>query len=84
MSNSRTVVAMIGGALVGSVAGYLFFTERGRALRREIEPALEEFAHELRRFRDTVQQAVSVAAEGWDAITENAVDDRGSRFTRVH
>ena len=30
------------GAVIGALAGYIFFTERGRAIRYSIEPALED------------------------------------------
>ena len=33
----------------------------GRRLRRQIEPALEDFARELSGFRSTIQKAVGVA-----------------------
>ena len=49
--NSRAMAATIVGRRVGGVAGYLFFTERGRQLRRQIEPALDDFARELISFR---------------------------------
>ena len=41
------VAAAIVGGGDGGVAGYLFFTDRGRAWRRQLEPALEDFAREL-------------------------------------
>jgi gas vesicle protein len=66
--NSRAMTAMLMGAVVGSVAGYLFFTERGRALRRQLEPALEDVARELNSFRATVRKAADVANEGWRVI----------------
>jgi gas vesicle protein len=68
---------MLGGAVVGALAAYLFFTERGRALRRQIEPKLEDFAQELGRFRGDVQRAISVATEGWESPT-------GDRPGRTH
>ena len=46
---SRAIVATIAGAVIGGVAGYFFFSEHGRALRRQIEPALDDFARELDR-----------------------------------
>ena len=67
MTEDRTVGVMLGGAVVGALAAYLFFTERGRALRRQIEPKLEDFAQELGRFRGDVQRAISVATEGWES-----------------
>jgi len=75
MNNSREIAATLVGAAIGGVAGYLFFTDRGRSVRRQIEPALDDFARELISFRSTVQKATGVASEGWkllnDALGEN-------------
>jgi hypothetical protein len=73
---------MIAGAVLGAIAGYLFFTERGRALRRQMEPALESFARELTGFRSTIQRAVGVATEGWGLLNEGS--DRSPRTPSVH
>ena len=70
MSNSREMAATIVGAVIGGVAGYLFFTERGRSVRRQIEPALEDFSRELMSFRNTVQEAAGVANEGWKLLND--------------
>jgi hypothetical protein len=70
MDNSRAVAATIVGAVVGGVVGYLFFTEHGRRLRRQIEPALDDFARELMSFRATVQKAAGVANEGWNLLND--------------
>ena len=76
MSNSRELTATVVGAVIGGVAGYLFFTDRGRSVRRQIEPAIEDFSRELMSFRTTVQKATGVASEGWrllnEALGENA------------
>ena len=76
MTNSQAVAATIVGAVIGGIAGYLFFTDHGRNLRRQIEPALDDFARELMSFRATVQKATGVANEGWkllnDALGEGA------------
>jgi hypothetical protein len=58
------------GAVVGGMAGYLFFTEQGRNVRRQLEPALEDFARELMSFRATIQKAAGVANEGWKLLNE--------------
>lgn len=58
------------GAMIGGVAGYLFFSEQGRAIRRQIEPALDDFARELNSFRSTVTKAAGVASEGWKLLNE--------------
>ncbi len=52
------------GAALGAVAGYLFFTDQGRAWRRQIEPALDDMVRDLDSLRITVQKAVSAANEG--------------------
>jgi hypothetical protein len=68
--NSRATAATIVGAVIGGIAGYLFFTETGRALRRQLEPALEDYARELNGFRVTLQKAAGVASEGWQLLNE--------------
>lgn len=70
----RTVAATIIGAVIGGMAGYLFFTDRGRELRRQIEPALDDIARELNSFRGTVQRAAGVASEGWKLLNETLGD----------
>ena len=70
MDNSRAVSATLVGAVIGGVAGYLFFTDHGRSVRRQFEPALDDFARELMSFRSTVQKAAGVANEGWKLLNE--------------
>jgi hypothetical protein len=83
--DGRAYAAMITGAVIGGVAGYLFFTERGRAMRRQIEPALEEYARELNSFRLTIEKAVGLAGEGWKLLNE-AIDTgrEGTRYPTPH
>jgi hypothetical protein len=68
--NARVWPAVLGGAIVGAFAGYVFFTEEGRALRRQLEPALDDVARELNAFRHTVEKAARVAGDGWRLIAE--------------
>ena len=70
MNNSRVMAATMVGAVVGGVAGYLFFTEQGKSVRRQLEPALEDFARELMSFRATIQKAAGVANEGWKLLND--------------
>ncbi len=70
MRNSRAMAASLVGAVIGGVAGYLFFTEHGRTLRRRIDPALDDVTRELDSFRSTVQKAADVASEGWKMLNE--------------
>jgi hypothetical protein len=83
--NSRAMAATIVGAIVGGMAGYLFFTDRGRAIRRSLEPALEDLARELHSFRGTIQKASGVATEGWQLLNE-AMGEGGAprRFPSAH
>ena len=76
MNNSREMAATLVGALIGGLAGYLFFTERGRRVRRQIEPALEDFSREFMSFRNTVQEAAGVANEGWKLLNGTLGDGR--------
>ena len=70
MDNSRAIAATIVGAVVGGVAGYLFFTEEGRRMRRQIEPALDDFTRELISFRATFQKAAGVANDSWKLLND--------------
>ena len=78
MQNSHAMAAAIAGALIGSVVGYLFFTEQGRRVRRQIEPALEDLARELVTFRNTVQKAAGAANEGWKGLLDSALSESGT------
>lgn len=68
--NSRALAATLVGAVVGAAAGYLFFTEHGRWLRRQFDPALDDFQRELGHFRGTVNKAAGVASDGWRLLNE--------------
>ena len=79
--NDRAVIATVVGAVVGGAAGYLFFTDHGRQLRRQLEPALDDIARELNSFRGTVQRAAGVASEGWKLLND-ALGERGTESPR--
>jgi hypothetical protein len=68
----RVVAAMLGGAVVGGVVGYVYLTASGRRLREQIEPRLDEALHEIGRLRQTIGKAQSVAAEGWRSLNQVA------------
>ena len=67
---SQDYVVTVVGALLGAMAGYLFFTNRGRDLRRRIEPSVENFARELVSFKGAVARARDVASQGWRLMDE--------------
>ncbi len=62
--NSRVVVAAIVGACLGCVAGYVFWTQPGRVLRRRIEIGLDDLAYELLQLRGVFANAARLASEG--------------------
>jgi len=74
----KAVIATVVGAVIGGAAGYLFFTERGRQFRRQLEPALDDLARELSSFRGTVQRAAGVASEGWKLLND-ALGESGTQ-----
>ena len=76
--NTRAAAAIVVGGIVGAVAGYMFFTDKGRQLRRQLEPALEDMTRELNHFRGTVNKAAGVASEGWQLLND-AFGDRGDQ-----
>jgi len=67
------MAATVIGAALGGIAGYLFLTEQGRSLRRDLTPGLEEAARELSRITGTMLGAAGAAREGWKIVRE-AVD----------
>lgn len=83
--NSRALAATIVGAVIGGLAGYVLFTERGRELRRQVEPALDDFVRELNSFRLTVEKAAGAANEGWRLLGD-AMESGSprSRYPTVH
>jgi hypothetical protein len=86
MWNSRALGATMAGAVIGGLAGYLFFSEHGRRMRRSLEPVLDDLARELVSFRGTVHRAATVASEGWKLLND-AIDDAGApvrRFPSTH
>jgi gas vesicle protein len=71
MNNSRVAAAAtLAGAVVGGVVGYLFFTEHGRSVRRQMEPALDDLSRELMSLRTIVEKATEVARGGWKMLNE--------------
>jgi gas vesicle protein len=78
---TRACAATVVGAVVGGVAGYMFFTERGREMRRQLESTLDELGPELNRLGGTVNRAAGVASEGWKLLNE-ALGDGSARLPR--
>jgi hypothetical protein len=72
---SQAIAATVVGAVLGGMAGYMFFTDNGRTMRRQLEPAIDDFSRELASFRGTLQRAMGVANEGWKVLNEALGED---------
>ncbi|MGE5360559.1 MAG: YtxH domain-containing protein [Bacteroidales bacterium] len=67
---SRVMAASVAGAAIGGLIGFLYLTDRGRRMRDEFEPRLDDFVREIRKLRTTVSKAQAVADEGWRSLNE--------------
>jgi len=76
--HSRAITASVVGAVVGGLAGYILFTERGRLFRQRLEAALDDFSREINNLEGTMQKAALTANEGWRVVTAS-VGQRGSQ-----
>jgi hypothetical protein len=64
------MASAVAGALIGVAVGYLFFTERGRAVRNRMEPAMDDLRHEFGRFQRTIEKVGEMASEGLRVVQE--------------
>jgi hypothetical protein len=79
---SVVVLSAIAGAALGGLTGFLFLTDRGRQLRLDLEPRLDEFARELASLQGTVSRAASAATEGWRMVADAAARPAGGDWPR--
>ena len=66
------LLGLVAGAVVGGAAGWLFLTDDGRRLRRDLQPRLDDLAERAMQLRDTAMRAQRAANEGWRALQEVA------------
>jgi gas vesicle protein len=66
----RIALAIGLGALVGGVAGYLLLTERGRQMRDELEPRLNDVLGEVDKLRQTFESTRSAVSDGWRSFNQ--------------
>lgn len=65
MDDRGRIAMSIGvGALLGGVAGYLLLTERGRDLRVNLEPRLNDLLREVDGLRTTFERTRAAVAQG--------------------
>lgn len=67
---TAVVTGALVGAVAGGLAGFLFFTERGRMLRDRIEPAVDDLRGEFQRFQRTIRKLGDMANEGARVVHE--------------
>ena len=73
---SRIALSMGVGAALGGFAGFLLFTDRGRAFRRELEPQLEEFFGEAQRLTAAFDKTRKAVQDGLSTL-KNEAGSRG-------
>ena len=66
----RIAIAIGLGALVGGVAGYFLLTERGRQMRDELEPRLNDVLGEVEKLRTTFESTRTAVSEGWRSFNQ--------------
>jgi hypothetical protein len=57
------------GAVIGGAVGYLLFTDRGRELRYNLEPRLQDLLTEIDQLSRTFERARAAAVEGWQSFS---------------
>ena len=67
---TRVLAATLLGAVVGGVLGCLYLTERGRAVRVQLEPFFDTVIDEINQARRTVEKARDAAHEGRRAFDD--------------
>jgi len=63
--NDRAAIWLgaLAGAVVGGALGYLYLTDRGREMREDVEPALNDLLRELGKAWETAEQARATISE---------------------
>lgn len=69
-------VAIVSGAVFGSLAFYLLLTPKGRQLCDSFVRVLDECSTECRRLSYTVSRAQLAAATAWHALDDDSPGDR--------
>lgn len=81
--NAICAGAMVG-ALVGAAATYLFFTDRGRGMRDQLEPAIDDLMREFHKFRSAIEKVGDMANDGLRAFQEFQQARDPSQFPTRH
>jgi hypothetical protein len=63
------------GAVIGGLAGYLFLTERGRDMRVQLEPRLDDLMGEVQRLGSAFDRTRRAVEEGWRSFNQLVSDE---------
>ncbi len=69
--------AVVAGAAIGGLIGYLFFTRSGRRLRARVEPAVDDLLERAQGWRGAVARLSAFAAENGLLAGETRAEDAG-------
>lgn len=61
--NHQVSWAVIAGAALGGLIGFLFFTDRGRHLRARIEPAIDDLLEQAHGWRGAIEKVTAFAKD---------------------
>lgn len=80
----RVTLCAGAGAILGAAAGYLFWTDGGRELRRDIEPRLDELVGEAQRLGGAFERTRRAVEEGWRSFNQLVQEERGGENWKTH
>ena len=61
--NHQVSWAVVAGAALGGLIGYLFFTDSGRRLRARLEPAIDDLLEQAHGWRGAIEKVTAFANE---------------------
>jgi gas vesicle protein len=67
---ARIALGMGIGAVLGGFAGFLLFTDRGRAFRQELEPQLEQLFGEAQRLTTAFDKTRRAVKDGLSTLQQ--------------
>lgn len=74
---TAVVIGLVGGAVAGGVAGWLWLTDDGRRLRARLEPAVQDLAGRAMALSASARRLQAAAREAEASV--HAADTRSAR-----
>ncbi len=75
--------AIVAGAALGGALGFLFFTERGRRVRAQLESQVDDVLSGVGKLQDLATLVGETAASGWQQVqhlTRQVAEQAGDSF----